>query len=196
MADRLHKKNALGNSLRIIGGQWRGRRISFLDAPGLRPTPDRIRETLFNWLQYHVAGAHCLDLFAGSGALGLEALSRGARSAVLVEANHGVASHLATQIGRLATANARLLHQDAREFLDGAATPFDIVFVDPPFQLDLWSDIAARLQQGGWLSAAALIYVESPVRQGSAPIFPSEWQILKDKTAGEVRYRLFRNASD
>src|SRR5450432_2048001 len=122
------------NSVRIIGGEWRGRRINFPDIPGLRPTPDRVRETLFNWLQQAVAGARCLDLFAGSGALGLEALSRGAKALAFVEQAVPAARALREQLMRLgATSRAQVFEMGAARFLRSAGEPFDIVFLDPPF---------------------------------------------------------------
>src|SRR5277367_3125267 len=130
------ESNASGgrNSVRIIGGGWRGRRVSFPDIPGLRPTPDRVRETLFNWLQHSVAGSRCLDLFAGSGALGLEALSRGAREVVFVDQAQAAISHLQTQISRLdAVARTRIMGEDAGRYLRTSPEVFDIVFLDPPF---------------------------------------------------------------
>lgn len=181
------------NTVRIIGGSWRGRRLSFVDAPGLRPTPDRVRETLFNWLQPHIEGARCLDLFAGSGALGLESLSRGARSAVLLEANPSVASHLKAQAATLGASDARIERADALQFLACAGECFDVVFIDPPFSADLWARAAALLEKGGWLAPGALIYVESPARDKQTRL-PESWELLKDKTAGDVRYRLLRRA--
>jgi 16S rRNA (guanine966-N2)-methyltransferase len=122
------------NSLRIIGGGWRGRRVHFPDSPGLRPTPDRVRETLFNWLQFSLAGARCLDLFAGSGALGLEALSRGAREVVFVDEATPVAKSLREELERLdGTARARVLQTTAARLSRAPGEPFDVIFLDPPF---------------------------------------------------------------
>jgi len=127
-------KPAGRNSVRIIGGAWRGRRVSFPDSPGLRPTPDRIRETLFNWLQHSVANARCLDLFAGSGALGLEALSRGAAELVFVEQAVAVARMLREQLARLeASTRGQVAEMGVARFLRTPAAPFDLVFLDPPF---------------------------------------------------------------
>ena len=125
------------NSVRIIGGGWRGRRITFPDVPGLRPTPDRVRETLFNWLQHDIAGARCLDLFAGSGALGLEALSRGAKELVFVEQSVAASRALQEQLARLgAERRSQVVEMGAARYLRGAAPAFDIVFLDPPFGRD------------------------------------------------------------
>lgn len=179
------------NTVRIIGGTWRGRKLTFVDAPGLRPTPDRVRETLFNWLQPHIVGARCLDLFAGSGALGLEALSRGARTAVMLESNPLIVNHLKAQASRLGTLDAHIERADALSYLAGASQPFDVVFIDPPFDAKLWAQTAALLSRNGWLAPNALIYVESPV-QGEDTKWPEQWETLRDKQAGEVRYRLLR----
>lgn len=182
------------NTVRIIGGTWRGRKLTFADAPGLRPTPDRVRETLFNWLQGRIEGACCLDLFAGSGALGFEALSRGARVAVLLESNALVANHLKAQMDMLGTRSAHIVHADTLQYLAGASQPFDVVFIDPPFDANLWAQTTDLLSRNGWLAPNAFIYVESPI-QGEQTCFPEHWEPLRDKTAGEVRYRLLRDTA-
>ncbi len=178
--------------LRIIGGQWRGRKLAFPAVEGLRPTADRVRETLFNWLQFDLPGARCLDLFAGSGALGLEALSRGAAEVLFVEraapAARAIEAHLNT-LG--ATDRARVRRADARALLDGPATPFDILFLDPPFASDLLAPCARRLERNGWLAPEALIYIETPARTEPPPL-PGNWNIERHKRAGEVTYRLAR----
>lgn len=180
------------NSVRIIGGAWRGRRVAFPDAPDLRPTPDRVRETLFNWLQHDIAGTRCLDLFAGSGALGLEALSRGAAEALFVEASQKVAESLQGEIARLkAGPAARVLHVPADEFLRHPGEPFDIVFLDPPFKSAVVGEYVARLAAGGWLKPEAFIYMESPRADGS-PELPEGITLTKSKSAGEVGYHLAR----
>jgi 16S rRNA (guanine966-N2)-methyltransferase len=179
-------------SVRIIGGAWRGRRIAFPDLPDLRPTSDRIRETLFNWLQHEVAGARCLDLFAGSGALGFEALSRGARELLLVEQDPTAARHLTEQIQRLeAFAQASVLEMDAYLYLLRPAEPFDIIFLDPPFKSDAIPALAAQLDAGAWLKSGSLVYLESP-RELGVPTLPPRWDMLKSKSAGEVGYYLAR----
>jgi 16S rRNA (guanine966-N2)-methyltransferase len=180
------------NSVRIIGGAWRGRRIVFPDLPGLRPTPDRVRETLFNWLQHIIPGARCLDLFAGSGALGLEALSRGAREVVFVEQAALAAQHLRTQILHLhATASANMLQMDAGNFLRSAPQAFDLVFLDPPFGSGALSQYVALLDAGKWLSSRGLVYLEDEKSAG-VPTLPQHWELLKSKFAGEVGYHLVR----
>jgi 16S rRNA (guanine966-N2)-methyltransferase len=180
--------------LRIIGGSWRGRRFRFADVPDIRPTPDRVRETLFNWLGSRVVGARCLDLFAGSGALGLEALSRGAASTVFVEQNALITRTLAELLTTLGAQNASVEREDALRFLGRAATAFDIVFLDPPFGGGLLSKAAERLERGTWLAPAALVYVESSARE-ALPALPDTWALLKAKQAGEVGYHLFARAA-
>jgi 16S rRNA (guanine966-N2)-methyltransferase len=180
------------NSVRIIGGGWRGRRISFPDIPGLRPTPDRIRETLFNWLQQDVVGARCLDLFAGSGALGLEALSRGAAETVFVEQAVAASRALQEQLSRLgAERKARVAEMGAARFLRTPAPPFDIVFLDPPFGRDALAEYVPLLDSGNWLNIGGLVYLENEKTAGTPPL-PAHWELLKSKSAGEVGYHLAR----
>src|ERR1700675_3848327 len=151
-----------GNSVRIIGGGWRGRRVSFPDIPGLRPTPDRVRETLFNWLQHAIAGARCLDLFAGSGALGLEALSRGAGRLVFVEQAVAASRALQEQLNRFGGASrAQVGEMGAARYLRSAGEPFDIVFLDPPFGHGALAEYVPLLGEGLWLKPGALVYLEN-----------------------------------
>jgi 16S rRNA (guanine966-N2)-methyltransferase len=181
-----------GNSVRIIGGLWRGRRIAFPDLPGLRPTPDRVRETLFNWLQHSLAGVRCLDLFAGSGALGIEALSRGAREVVFVEQAAAAARNLEAQLKRLgAAAHAGIREMGAERYLRTAPQSFDIVFMDPPFGQDALPRYVALLDAGGWASPGTLVYLENE-RDAGVPVLPPQWELLKSKSAGEVGYHLTR----
>lgn len=177
-------------SVRIIGGRWRGTRLAVADRPGLRPTSDRVRESLFNWLQFELDGARVLDLFAGSGALGLEAASRGAAQVVLVEVDPGLAQALQTTIEKLdATGTVAVHRADARRFLaDWQGGEFDIAFVDPPFAAGLWAEILPVLVAK--LSPSAWLYVESPV--GQAPDPGQEWALHREKRTREVRYALFR----
>lgn len=178
------------NQLRVIGGRFRGRRLAFPDAPGLRPTPDRVRETLFNWLMPVIDGARCLDLFAGSGALGIEALSRGARLVQFVEREPAVARALAANLTLLdAQAQSSLDVRDAGVWLAGPAQPFDVVFLDPPFHHDLLPPVCTRLAAGGWLAPGARIYVES---EAGAEVGPNGWQLLRERRAGQVCYRLLQ----
>jgi 16S rRNA (guanine966-N2)-methyltransferase len=180
------------NVIRIIGGSWRGRRVNFPDAPGLRPTPDRVRETLFNWLQQSIVGTRCLDLFAGSGALGLEALSRGAREVVFVEQAQVAARALQAELDRLGgTPKARVMELGAARFLRTPGEPFDMVFIDPPFGLGALAEYVPLLDAGKWVKAGGLVYLESE-REAGVPVLPAHWELLKAKSAGEVGYHLAR----
>ena len=179
--------------LRIIAGSLRGSRLTVPDKAGLRPTSDRIRETLFNWLAPVIDGARCLDLFAGTGALGIEALSRGAASCTLVESDRALARLIEENLARLKVENARVVATDAAGMLAGTAQPFDVVFLDPPFGADLWNESARRLESGGWLSGDAWIYVESPVDAELA--LPPTWMLHREGRAGAVRYALYRRAT-
>ena len=180
------------NSVRIIAGAWRGRRVHFPDLPELRPTPDRVRETLFNWLQHSISGARCLDLFAGSGALGLEALSRGARDVVFVEQFQLAARSVEEQLIRFGgAARGRVMTMGAARFLRTPAEPFQIVFLDPPFGKDALAEYVPLLDQGNWLAAGSLVYLENE-RLAGVPAIPQHWELLKSKSAGEVGYHLAR----
>lgn len=175
--------------IRIIAGRWRGRRLEVPQAPGLRPTPDRVRETLFNWLAPHIEGARCLDLFAGTGALCLEALSRGAGEVIMVEQVPHAAQALRANLERLGAVNAEVVNRDAVEYLRQPPTPFDIIFIDPPFQSDLVAICAALIEERGWLKPGGLIYIEAPSGLKPLPI-PSAWELVRSKTAGQVGYHL------
>jgi len=181
---------ARARELRIIGGNWRGRRLRFPPSPEIRPTPDRVRETLFNWLAARVAGARCLDLFAGSGALGLEALSRGAAHVTFVERDGAAARELGARLAEWGAPGAGVEHTDALRFLARPAQqPFDIVFLDPPFAGGILSQAADSLERGAWLAPGASIYVECAARDG-LPALPPAWSLVKAKQAGEVGYHL------
>ncbi|MCX7097903.1 MAG: 16S rRNA (guanine(966)-N(2))-methyltransferase RsmD [Methylococcales bacterium] len=180
----------MANKLRIIAGNWRSRNISFIDAPGLRPTPARVRETVFNWLQYDILGSRCLDLYAGSGALGFEAASRGANSVVQVENNPQTCRCLKENTVALAAEHIKIVQSDVFKFLAGDAQPFDVVFIDPPFGLGLALQTCNWLEDKGWLSPHAKIYVEVEAKLELAGL-PDNWQLLKSKVAGEVGYHLF-----
>lgn len=177
--------------MRIVGGEWRGRRIHFPTAAELRPTPDRVRETLFNWLQQGIAGARCLDLFAGSAALGLEALSRGAREAVFVENDPGAAAAIRSTILELKTERGRILERDAFALLKGAGEAFDIVFVDPPFARGGLGELCKLLEAQGWLARDAFVYLEQSTRSDT-PLLPDGWVLWRETKAGEVRGMLAR----
>ena len=185
-------KLKVAGTLRIIGGRWRGRKLTVIDSEGLRPTPSRVRETLFNWLQFSLSGANCLDLFAGTGALGLEAASRGVEKITLVEFNTGTAEQLSKNCQQLGADNYQLVNKDAVTFLSGDQDQYDIVFIDPPYKLEIWSEIAEQLVSQDCLSLNALIYIEYPLT-AIKPLLPSKWQLIKEKKAGGVNYCLFKN---
>lgn len=176
--------------VRIIGGAWRGRRLPVLVAPGLRPTPDRVRETLFNWLAPVIPGMRCLDLYAGTGALGLEALSRGAAEVCFVERQLPVARALEQALARLGCESPRasVVAADAARFLGGRPRPFDLVFLDPPFGEADHGELCTLLD-GGWLAAGARVYLEM-ARDQPLPPLPPDWVVLREKAAGQVRFAL------
>ncbi len=179
------------HEVRIVGGRWRGRRLHFPTGTTIRPTPDRVRETLFNWLQPMIVGARCLDAFAGSGALGFEALSRGAATAVLVENDRAVVRYLREVAALLGADSARIVEADALAFLGRPAEAFDLVFLDPPFTAGLMPALLGRLAKGGWLAPGAFVYLESPAAEGE-PALPPGWTLHRSKRAGEVGYHLAR----
>ncbi|MDR9440015.1 MAG: 16S rRNA (guanine(966)-N(2))-methyltransferase RsmD [Halomonas sp.] len=175
--------------LRLIGGEYRRRQLPVIDHPGLRPTPDRVRETLFNWLAAATPGARVLDLFAGTGALGLEALSRGARKAVFVEGDPRVARQLADNLTTLGAAErGRPVNADALAFLAGDPTPFSLVFLDPPFRQGL-AEACCRALEAGWLTEDAFIYVET--ESSLVPEVPVGWQLHREVRAGDSTARLY-----
>ncbi len=194
------KRSGQSQQLRIIGGRWRGRKFPFAELNGLRPTGDRIRETLFNWLAADIHGARCLDLFAGSGALSLEALSRGAANATMWEnqkpACQLLRSHLSQLNEQLGEQEAQVEQADTLTRLQQRNTGpgFDIVFMDPPFAGELWADCAAALENGNWLAENALIYIESP--KGQAFTLPKEWRSWRSKNSGQVCYQLYVNSPE
>lgn len=185
---------AASGQIRIIGGQWRGRKLPVPDSPGLRPTTDRVRETLFNWLAPSMVNARCLDCFAGSGALGLEALSRYAGASTLIEMERGVAQQLKQNLATLKAANANVVNTNTLTFLNQTGTPHDIVFVDPPFRKGLLDETLRLLEVNGWLADDALIYVESEVENGLPPV-PVHWDLHREKVAGQVAYRLYHRTA-
>lgn len=192
-AKRGKNPGSAGGSLRIIAGTLRGSRLQVPDAPGLRPTPDRVRETLFNWLAPWIAGARCLDLYAGTGALGIEALSRGAGECVFVERDRRLQQLLLDNLARLKVEHARVVGADALDFLMGPVQAFDLVFLDPPFEAGLWQEAARRLEQGGWLAPAALVHVEAPA--DARPRLPPEWTLHRQARAGAVAHAVYRRAA-
>jgi len=178
------------NTVRIIGGLWRSRLIEFPDAADLRPTPDRVRETLFNWLGQDLAGMACLDLFAGSGALGFEALSRGAASVVMVEKHPAALRALRDNAQKLGAANLTVVRGDALEFARGARSRFDVVFVDPPYRLGM-RDAALDLLRG-LVAQGGRVYLEGDAAFGA----PRGWAIFKRARAGNVHFHLLAREAD
>lgn len=186
---------AASGKLRIIAGEWRSRQLPVLDLPGLRPTTDRVRETLFNWLQNDIASARCLDLFAGSGALGFEAASRGAASVTLLELQAAAADQLAANMQLLQAQNMQLVRADALNWLaQYQGEPFDLVFLDPPFASDLLEPAIRCLHQQQLLSIDACVYIECDISR-PLPELPPDWQLTKQKKAGQVGYYLIRLSS-
>jgi len=180
--------------IRIIGGVWRSRKLQVVSKPGLRPTPDRVRETLFNWLAPIVSGAYCLDAFAGSGALGFEALSRGAAHVVMVDAAVEVVKLLREQARLLKTDQAEIYHAHAPQQLRVPQKLFDIVFLDPPYNQDLLLPTCFFLEEKNFLAQEAYIYLEArEILQESQ--LPVGWKIIKSKKAGQVGYHLVKRGN-
>jgi len=175
--------------LRIIGGRWRTQQIEIPDSEELRPTPDRVRETLFNWLQAYIPGARCLDLFCGSGILGLEALSRGAGHVTFVDHNREQFERIQTLLQRWKNCDARFIQSPVETFLRGPATPFDIVFLDPPYHSHLLDQCCRLLEDNAWLGDPAWIYLET-ARTDEPPNLPLCWHIHRRGNAGQVAYCL------
>jgi len=176
--------------IRIIGGRLRNSRLDVADLPGLRPTAERLRETLFNWLAPTIGGARVLDLCAGTGALGIEALSRGAASVQFVEREARVARAIEQNLARLRQVDGVVATLDAQVFLRGAGTPHDLVLLDPPFALGLWEPLTQQLEHGGWLSTTALIYLESP--RSVTLALPANWRLQRESRAGDACGALYR----
>lgn len=190
------KKTSTGSGqIRLIGGQWRGRKLPVLNSEGLRPTTDRIKETLFNWLMFDIPHCRCLDLFAGSGSLGFEALSRGAREVIMVEKDTRVAQQLQQNLASLPAAQGQIINTDALGFLQTPATTFDLVFLDPPFHHELLPNVCQLLEKNRWLSDDAKIYIEREQTSKSL-LLPQNWRLLKDKQAGQVNYQLYQRESE
>ncbi len=176
--------------VRIISGLWRGRKLPVYDAEGLRPTTDRVKETLFNWLAQDIPNARVLDLFSGSGALGFESASRQAQHVTLLEKNAQAYQQLQSNVHTLNASNIEAIHADTLAFLEQTGTPHDIVFIDPPFRQGLLNDVIHLLEQNNWLSTNAMIYIEAE-KELSLDIVPTHWQLYREKIAGQVCYRLF-----
>ncbi|KFK92472.1 MULTISPECIES: 16S rRNA (guanine(966)-N(2))-methyltransferase [unclassified Serratia (in: enterobacteria)] len=181
--------SAAAGQIRIIGGQWRGRKLPVPNSEGLRPTTDRVRETLFNWLAPVIRDARCLDCFAGSGALGLEALSRYAASATLLEYERPVAQQLEKNLALL-QGKGQVIHTNTLQWLAGNGQPFDVVFLDPPFRKGLLAETVILLEQRGWLADEAWIYVEAEAESAATDV-PASWALHRENVAGQVAYRLY-----
>lgn len=190
-----NQHNGVGH-LRIIGGEWRSRRLSFPDVPGLRPTPDRVRETLFNWLAPYVAGAKVLDLFAGSGALFLEALSRGAAIGQALDSSNVAVSSLREHLGTLRCSVGQVQTADALRYLESQpASAFDLVFLDPPFHQNLLPTACALLEERNWLAAEAWIYTESESAPSTLGL-PASWRLHREQKSGQVHYALWHRMAE
>ncbi|NHB59615.1 16S rRNA (guanine(966)-N(2))-methyltransferase [Photorhabdus sp. RW14-46] len=176
--------------IRIIGGKWRGRKLPVPDSPGLRPTTDRVRETLFNWLAPIIQEAHCLDCYAGSGALGLEALSRYAAQVTLIEYEHNIAKQLSANLDLLNAQNAKVINDSALTYLSQPGTSYEVVFLDPPFRKGMLSETIKLLEEQNWLADESWIYVEAE-SESTAIDVPVNWQLHREKVAGQVAYRLY-----
>ncbi|WP_298440851.1 16S rRNA (guanine(966)-N(2))-methyltransferase RsmD [uncultured Ferrimonas sp.] len=178
--------------IRIIAGQWRGRKLPVANVEGLRPTTDRVRETLFNWLMNDIDGARVLDCFSGSGALGLEALSRYAAHATLLELDGAAAKQLKRNVADLGVTHAEVIQGNSLTFLNQTATAaYDVVFVDPPFRQDLYNSTIAALATNGYLAPQCWIYVESEAELSELAV-PADWQLHREKKSGQVISRLYR----
>ena len=188
-------KRVANNRLRIIGGTWRSRRLQFIDSPKIRPTPDRVRETLFNWLANDIKGSVCLDLFAGSGALGFEAMSRGADRVMLVEEDARIAAMLSEQKELFDAQEIEIKNQNALTYLPNANQQYDLIFLDPPFYSDLLEKVIPIILKQKLLNANGLIYVESAAQQKtiqSLEILLETLYCIREKVSGEVRYALYK----
>jgi 16S rRNA (guanine966-N2)-methyltransferase len=192
----MEKRSSRGQAgtLRIIGGRWRGRRFPCPPGDATRPTGDRIRETVFNWLAPFIDGSRCLDLFAGTGALGLEALSRGANEVLFVEQNACAARRIEATLRELDCFDVDVIKGDALQFLAGTPRTCDIVFLDPPFGIIDLENLCTLLDKG-WLARGSYIYIE--MRRGAAtPQLPPGWTLTRDKTAGQVHFMLACRVGD
>jgi 16S rRNA (guanine966-N2)-methyltransferase len=189
------QKKPSAGFVRIISGLWRGRKLPVHDAEGLRPTTDRVKETLFNWIAQDVPRAKCLDLFAGSGGLGFEAASRQAEMVTLIELNPLAFKQLQTNIASLKGDNLQAVNSDALSYLKQPGTPHHVVFIDPPFRKGLLDETVALLESNGWLADDAMIYIETEKELALEGI-PTHWHLHREKTAGQVCYRLFERQQD
>ncbi|MCO7226533.1 16S rRNA (guanine(966)-N(2))-methyltransferase RsmD [Pleionea sp. CnH1-48] len=175
--------------VRIIGGRWKGRRIKFMESAGLRPTLDRVRETLFNWLMYDIEGARCLDLFAGSAALGIEALSRGAKEVVFVEKNRKASDNIHNNLRELEFSNARVFNTSAEVVAKKNEQPYNIIFIDPPFYQEYLDNILVLINNSRFVQQGTQIYVERE-RHSDPVSFPDNWELTKEKQVGGLEFYL------
>lgn len=187
-------KTSTAGFVRIISGLWKGRKLPVLDVQGLRPTTDRIKETVFNWLAQDIPKARCLDLFAGSGGLGFEAASRHAENVTLIELNVTAFKQIQKNISTLNGNNIQAINMDSLTFLKQTGTPYDIVFIDPPFRENLLGETLTLLESNGWLSKDAIIYIETE-KELLLEKIPTHWHLYREKSAGQVCYRLFKRNS-
>ena len=176
-------------AVRIIAGKWRRRRLKVADTEGLRPTPDRVRETLFAWLTNRLVDSRCLDLFAGTGALGFEAASRGAREVVMIEKDPTLVAALNEHRASLDAGEVRVIQADAVHWLESGSDQFDVIFVDPPFQRYALDTLCDRIDRSGRLDRHGVVYLETGASSG-APLLPEGWSLLRSNRAGQVRYYL------
>ena len=191
------QSNKKTGELRLIAGQWRGRKLPILTSEGLRPTTDRVRETLFNWLQFDIQGAQVVDLFAGSGSLGFEAASRGAQQVTLIEMDKAAARQLNQNVSRLSAPQINVIQQSALDWLKAESTQhtkLDIVFIDPPFNKSLVSPTLGALKRGEWLHSDSLVYVES--ERNLPPEIFNDFDILREKHHGQVSFRLLTPSTE
>ncbi|XGA81661.1 16S rRNA (guanine(966)-N(2))-methyltransferase RsmD [Halomonas sp. CH40] len=184
------KPSSGGGKLRVIGGDYRRRQLPVLNSPGLRPTPDRIRETLFNWLGQSLYAQRGLDLFAGTGSLGIEALSRGASDLVFVERERKVADQISANLATLGAEHGQVLNVDVDTFLTQPGSPFDLAFMDPPFHQGLAEPCCAMLEANGWLTTNAMIYLECEA--SLTPETPANWSLYREARAGDTVARLYQ----
>ena len=187
-AKKITERKGRKNQVRIIAGTWRGRKIPLVSVSSLRPTPDRLRETLFNWLQLEIAQSSCLDLFAGSGVLGFEAASRNAAAVTMIEQDAAVFHHLQKQQQIFADDRIQLLHADARACIPELQRQYDIIFIDPPFNQGMIVTVLESLLQHHCLRPKALVYVESEAGLALSP----SWREIKSTTVGQSHARLLQ----
>ncbi|MBW3698570.1 16S rRNA (guanine(966)-N(2))-methyltransferase RsmD [Vibrio sp. T187] len=189
------QKKPSGGFVRIISGSWRGRKLPVHDLEGLRPTIDRVKETLFNWLAQDIPNSTCLDVFSGSGGLGFEAASRQAQMVTLLEMNQKAAKQLEANAKELKADNIKVVNTDALSYLRQPGTPFDVVFIDPPFRKGLLAETVVLLENNGWLAENAIIYIETE-KELQLEGMPENWDLYRDKTTGQSSYRLFERTTE